>query len=205
MTPDFTKSAEGLVPVIIQDNTTSKVLMLGYMNSDAFEKTNKEQRVTFYSRSKKRLWTKGEESGHFLDVVNIALDCDSDALLIHVNPHGAVCHTGSDTCFNERNESANFLTHLETLIQNRKKHPDPNSYTSRLFASGINKVAQKVGEEAVEVVIEAKDNDPLLFKNEAADLLYHYLVLLVAKDIKLADVLDVLKERNTSKSGGAKG
>jgi phosphoribosyl-ATP pyrophosphohydrolase/phosphoribosyl-AMP cyclohydrolase len=196
---DFTKSPEGLIPVIIQDSSTAMVLMLGYMNAEALEKTQSEKRVTFYSRSKKRLWTKGEESGNFLDVVDIKSDCDNDTLLIHVKPVGPVCHTGTDTCFQEKNSSADFLRQLEQIILDRKKNPSDKSYTSSLFAKGINKVAQKVGEEAVELVIEAKDNDADLFKNEAADLMYHYLILLAAKGFSLDEIVDVLKERHLKK------
>ena len=196
MKPDFTKSANGLIPVIIQDNITNVVLMLGYMNQDAFDKTQRENRVTFFSRSKNRLWTKGEESGNFLNVDDLLIDCDNDTILIKVSPSGPTCHTGSDTCFNEKNVSANFLTELESIIRDRKNNPTDNSYTSSLFAKGINKIAQKVGEEAVEVVIEAKDNNDELFKGEAADLLFHYLILLQAKNCTLKDVIDILKTRN---------
>jgi phosphoribosyl-ATP pyrophosphohydrolase/phosphoribosyl-AMP cyclohydrolase len=196
MNPDFLKSPDGLIPAIIQDNITSIVLMLGYMNQEAFLKTQTEGRVTFFSRSKNRLWTKGEESGHFLNVVDIKLDCDKDTLLIKASPVGPTCHTGSDTCFNEKNTSSNFLTELETIIRDRKNNPTDKSYTSSLFAKGINKIAQKVGEEAVEVVIEAKDSNDDLFKGEAADLLYHYLILLQAKGFTLADIITVLKSRH---------
>lgn len=192
---DFKKGA-GLVPVIIQDAATNKVLMLGYMNEAALKKTQKEQRVTFYSRSKQRLWTKGETSGNFLNVVSIAEDCDEDTLLIKVNPVGPVCHTGADTCFKETNQSDNFLLHLEQVIQDRRDNPSEKSYTTSLFKKGINKVAQKVGEEAVELVIEAKDDNKDLFMGEAADLMYHYLVLLAAKDFELKEVIDVLKQRH---------
>lgn len=166
------------------------------MNADALAKTQNEKLVTFYSRSKKRLWTKGEESKNFLHVTDILVDCDNDTILIKAIPAGPVCHTGNDTCFNEENVNADFLYELESIIENRKQNPDSESYTSSLFAKGINKIAQKVGEEAVEVVIEAKDDNIDLFKNEAADLLYHYLILLSAKNVKLNDVLDVLKQRN---------
>ena len=192
---DFKKGA-GLVPVIIQDAATNKVLMLGYMNEAAWKKTKQEQRVTFYSRSKQRLWTKGETSGNFLNVVSIAEDCDEDTLLIKVNPVGPVCHTGADTCFKETNQSDNFLLHLEQVIQDRRDNPSEKSYTTSLFKKGINKVAQKVGEEAVELVIEAKDDNKDLFMGEAADLMYHYLVLLAAKDFELKEVIDVLKQRH---------
>lgn len=193
---DFTKSPDGLIPVVIQDANTNIVLMLGYMNEEAFEKTQKEKRVTFYSRSKKRLWTKGEESGNFLDVVDVKLDCDSDTLLIKAKPHGPVCHKGTDTCFDEMNISNDFLKQLEVVIEQRKNNPTDGSYTSSLFAKGMNKIAQKVGEEATELVIESKDDNAELFKGEAADLLFHYLILLSAKGFKLEDVIQVLKERH---------
>ena len=193
---DFKKN-NGLIPVIIQDNSTNKVLMLGYMNGEAVEKTVAEKRVTFYSRSKQRLWTKGETSGNFLELVSIAKDCDNDTLLVKVNPIGPVCHTGADTCFEEINKSDNFLLHLQSVIQDRRDNPSEKSYTTSLFKKGINKVAQKVGEEAVELVIEAKDNDKDLFMGEAADLMYHYLVLLAAKNYTLEEVIEVLKERHS--------
>jgi len=196
MNIDFKKSADGLVPVIIQDSKTAVVLMLGYMNEEAFEKTKKENRVTFYSRSKKRLWTKGEESGHFLTVNNIKADCDNDTILIKATPHGPTCHTGADTCFNEKNVSADFLHYLERIIQDRKNNPTDKSYTASLFEKGINKIAQKVGEEAVELVIEAKDANAELFKNEAADLMFHYLILLAEKGFSLEDIIDVLRKRH---------
>lgn len=193
---DFDKVG-GLIPAIIQDATTNKVLMLGYMNQEALEKTEKEKVVTFFSRTKQRLWTKGETSGNFLEVKEIMIDCDGDTLLIKVNPVGAVCHTGSDTCFNESNKGkAAFLHHLQSVIHQRKENPSQDSYTSKLFAKGINKIAQKVGEEAVELVIEAKDDNAHLFKNEAADLLFHYLILLEEKNINLDEIIDVLKERH---------
>ena len=195
MKPDFTKSADGLIPVIIQDSVTNVLLMLGYMNQEAFEKTQHEKRVTFFSRSKKRLWTKGEESGNFLNVNALLIDCDNDTILIKATPAGPTCHTGADTCFNEKNVSANFLTELEMIIRDRKNNPTDKSYTASLFAKGINKIAQKVGEEAVELVIEAKDNNDHLFKGEAADLLFHYLILLQAKNFTLNDIIQVLKSR----------
>ncbi|HEY0031567.1 MAG TPA: bifunctional phosphoribosyl-AMP cyclohydrolase/phosphoribosyl-ATP diphosphatase HisIE [Bacteroidia bacterium] len=195
MKPDFTKSVDGLIPVIVQDDNTQKILMLAYMNEEAFEKTKKEGKATFYSRSRSRLWTKGEESGNFLNVVEMRLDCDDDTLLIKARPQGPVCHTGADTCFNESNRPG-FLTELECIIAQRKSRPAEESYVSSLFASGINKIAQKVGEEAIELVIEAKDNDPELFKNEAADLLFHYLILLNAKGFSLGSITAVLEERN---------
>lgn len=196
MKPDFNKASGKLIPAIIQDNITSKVLMLGYMNEEAFEKTKQEKRVTFFSRSKNRLWTKGEESKNYLTVNSILLDCDVDTLLIKVTPQGPVCHTGEDTCFKEKNNSDNFLNVLEKIIENRKKDTDKNSYVSELFKKGINKIAQKVGEESVELIIEAKDNNKELFLNEAADLLFHYLILLNAKDVCLMDVIKVLENRN---------
>lgn len=192
---NFTKG-DGLVPAIVQDAKTDVVLMLAYMDRAALEKTLAEQKVTFYSRSKKRLWTKGETSGNFLNLVDIQLDCDQDTLLVKVNPVGPACHTGSDTCFDEVNQSSNFLHHLERVIQDRKQNPDEKSYTSKLFQRGINKVAQKVGEEAVELVIEAKDDNEALFLNEAADLMYHYLVLLTAKGYQLNDVIRILEGRH---------
>lgn len=195
MNLDF-KKTKGLIPTIIQDATTSQVLMLGYMNEAALAQTQAEGKVTFFSRTKNRLWTKGETSGNFLHVVSIKADCDRDTLLIKVNPVGEVCHTGSDTCFDENNESGHFLHHLERVIQDRKTNPSEKSYTTSLFKKGINKVAQKVGEEAVELVIEAKDDNKDLFLGEAADLMYHYLVLLAAKDIELEEVLEVLRKRH---------
>lgn len=194
---DFAK-ADGLVPCIVQDARTRVVLVLGFMSPEALQKTVKENRVTFYSRTKKRLWTKGETSGNFLNVVSIRFDCDKDTLLIMANPVGPVCHKGWDTCFDEVNE-ANGLGFLEQIITDRKKNPKEGSYTTQLFQSGINKVAQKVGEEAVELVIEAKDNNKELFLNEAADLMYHYLVLLTAKGYSLNEVIDILKKRHKPK------
>jgi len=193
---DFAKYTDGLVPAIIQDEITGKVLMLGFMNDEALSKTQELKKVTFYSRSKNRLWTKGEESGNFLILKSITADCDNDTLLIKVNPVGPVCHTGADTCFNEKNEANDFLFKLEKIIADRKNNPTETSYTSSLFKKGINKIAQKVGEEAVEIVIEAKDNNDELFKGEAADLLFHYLILLQAKGFSLQDVIAVLKQRN---------
>jgi len=186
----------GLVPAVIQDAKTNNVLMLGFMNEAAFEKTQQEGKVTFFSRTKNRLWTKGETSGNFLEVVAIQLDCDADTLLIKVNPTGAVCHTGSDTCFKETNEDDAFLYELERVILDRKNNPNEKSYTADLLKRGINKVAQKVGEEAVELVIEAKDDNKDLFLNEAADLLYHLEVLLAAKDVRLQEVVEILRERH---------
>ncbi|MDE3124438.1 MAG: bifunctional phosphoribosyl-AMP cyclohydrolase/phosphoribosyl-ATP diphosphatase HisIE [Bacteroidota bacterium] len=193
---NFNKYSDGLVPAVIQDYNTLKVLMLGFMNEAAYLQTEQTGRVTFYSRSKQRLWTKGEESGHFLDVKSIDSDCDNDTLLIKVIPHGPVCHTGADTCWSEKNHSNNFLLYLEEVIRLRSKASPEQSYVARLMQKGINKVAQKVGEEAVEVVIEAKDNNETLFLNESADLLFHYLVLLAAKNYSLNDVIKVLQERH---------
>jgi len=199
MTIDFEKYTDGLVPAVIQDNTTRRVLMLGFMNAAALEKTRELQKVTFFSRSKKRLWTKGEESGNFLLLKDIQVDCDNDTLLIKVDPVGPVCHTGADTCWNEQNTNDVFLFQLEAIIRERKNNPSEKSYTSSLFEKGINKIAQKVGEEAVELVIEAKDNNEDLFKNEAADLLYHYLILLQAKGHTLSEIQDVLISRHQKK------
>lgn len=196
MRPDFKKYSDGLVPAVIQDNSTGKVLMLGFMNEEALNKTIAENRVTFFSRSKNRLWTKGEESGNFLLVKNILSDCDNDTLLIKADPVGPVCHTGADTCWNEKNEG-DFLQHLENIIETRKTGDDEGSYVKKMFGKGLNKIAQKVGEEAVELVIEAKDDNRELFMGEAADLLFHYLLLLNAKGYNLQDVISVLKERHS--------
>lgn len=194
---DFNKNNDGLVPAIIQDATTKNVLMLGYMNAEAYEKTLATKKVTFYSRSKQRLWTKGEESGNYLNLVSIKNDCDNDTLLLKVTPIGPTCHTGSDTCWDEsNNDDLAFVSALEETIEQRIKNADSEkSYIASLFAKGINKVAQKVGEEAVEVVIEAKDDNDTLFLEESADLLFHYLMLLQAKKFKLKDVVKVLKAR----------
>jgi phosphoribosyl-AMP cyclohydrolase / phosphoribosyl-ATP pyrophosphohydrolase len=193
-TIDFSK-LDGLVPCVVQDSVTQRVLMVGFMNEEAYNKTVAEKRVTFYSRTKQRLWTKGETSGNFLELVDVLIDCDQDTILLKAKPHGPTCHTGADTCFNESN-SGWSLEALEALIQDRKLNPKPGSYTNTLFEKGINKVAQKVGEEAVELIIESKDNNRQLFLGEAADLMYHYLVLLTAKGYSLAEVLDVLAERH---------
>jgi phosphoribosyl-ATP pyrophosphohydrolase/phosphoribosyl-AMP cyclohydrolase len=194
---DFSKSAHGLIPAIIQDSETKSVLMLGYMNAESYQKTLDTQKVTFYSRSKQRLWTKGEESGNFLNLVDIKNDCDNDTLLIQVKPEGPTCHTGSDTCWQEaNNQEYGFLSKLENTIKTRRENADSEkSYVASLFEKGINKIAQKVGEEAVEVVIEAKDNNDHLFLDESADLLFHYLILLQAKGFELNDVVQVLKGR----------
>lgn len=197
---DFNKYTDGLVPAIIQDDITGKVLMLGFMNEAALAKTQELKQVTFFSRSKNRLWTKGEESGNFLLLKDIKVDCDNDTLLIKVNPVGPVCHTGADTCWDERNTNDNFLIELEQIIKDRKNNPSEKSYTSSLFEKGINKIAQKVGEEAVELVIEAKDDNAGLFKNEAADLLFHYLILLQAKGHSLSEIQEVLIERHREKA-----
>lgn len=191
---DFNKY-EGLIPAVIQDANTLQVLMLGYMNKEALEKTQKEGRVTFYSRSKKRLWTKGETSGNYLWVVQMYEDCDQDTLLITCNPAGPTCHRGTTACF-DNDRSKGFLYQLEQVIANRINNDKQNSYTNTLYHKGINKVAQKVGEEAVEVIIEAKDNNAELFKNEAADLLYHFLILLKAKNFQLEDIEEILLDRH---------
>lgn len=193
---EFKKYSDGLAPAIVQDFKTHKVLMLGFMNEEALQKTMAEGKVTFYSRSKKRLWTKGEESGNHLLVKEILSDCDNDTVLIKAQPLGPTCHTGADTCWSERNHHDDFLYYLEDIIELRKKSTDEKSYVKQLFEKGINKIAQKVGEEAVEVVIEAKDNDDERFVNEAADLLFHYLVLLNAKGHNLRDIAGVLQARH---------
>lgn len=197
MTIDFNKNQDGLVPAIIQDATTNNVLMLGYMNQEAFDKTEATKKVTFYSRSKQRLWTKGEESGNFLNLVSIKNDCDKDTLLIRVNPVGPTCHTGTDTCWHEENTSNfGFLSQLENTIEQRRKSADDStSYVASLFKKGINKIAQKVGEEAVETVIEAMDSNDELFLYESADLLFHYLMLLQAKGLSLKDIEAELMKR----------
>ncbi len=197
MNIDFAKYSDGLVPAIVQDNETNKVLMLGFMNEEALSKTKEIGKVTFYSRTKKRLWTKGEESGNFLLLKNLLIDCDNDSILIKAHPVGPVCHTGADTCWNETNTNDNFLMHLENVIEQRKQVSPDKSYVSSLFKKGINKIAQKVGEEAVEVVIEAKDNNEELFLNESADLLFHYLILLNAKGYKLQNIIDILQKRHS--------
>lgn len=197
MNIDFSKNTDGLIPAIVQDSETKTVLMLGYMNSESFQKTIETQKVTFFSRSKQRLWTKGEESGNFLNLVNIKNDCDGDTLLIQAKPVGPTCHTGADTCWQEENkESYGFISNLENTIKVRRENADSEkSYVASLFEKGINKIAQKVGEEAVEVVIEAKDDNDDLFLSESADLLFHYLILLQAKGFQLEDVVNVLKKR----------
>ena len=187
----------GLIPAIVQDSQTGKVLMLGYMNQEALEKTRQIGRVTFFSRSKQRLWTKGEESGNFLELVSISKDCDQDALLVKAIPHGPTCHKGTDTCWGEENTgNFGFLSALEDVIRDRRENAPENSYVASLFSRGINKMAQKVGEEAVELVIESKDDSEELFLNESADLLFHYLILLQAKEYTLNDVVEILKQRH---------
>ncbi len=188
-------SDNGLLPAIVQDETTGKVLMLAYMNKAAVKETLKSSRVTFYSRSKQRLWAKGEESGHTLQLIEMYMDCDCDSLLVKAKPNGPTCHSGADTCWDEKNQGT-FISDLEAIIEDRKNNPSENYYTSNLFKKGINKIAQKVGEEAIETIIEAKDNNNKLFLNEAADLFFHYLILLQAKGFKLNDVEEILKSRN---------
>ncbi|WP_291104211.1 MULTISPECIES: bifunctional phosphoribosyl-AMP cyclohydrolase/phosphoribosyl-ATP diphosphatase HisIE [unclassified Flavobacterium] len=197
MNIDFSKNTDGLIPAIIQDSETKTVLMLGYMNAEAYQKTLDTQKVTFYSRTKQRLWTKGEESGNFLNLISIQNDCDNDTLLIQAKPEGPTCHKGTDTCWDGQNKpNYGFITSLEGTIKLRRENADSEkSYVASLFEKGINKIAQKVGEEAVEVVIEAKDDNDDLFLSESADLLFHYLILLQAKGFQLNDVVDVLKSR----------
>jgi phosphoribosyl-AMP cyclohydrolase / phosphoribosyl-ATP pyrophosphohydrolase len=191
-----TEKVNGMVPVIVQDANTLQVLMMGYMNQEALEKTLAIGKVTFFSRTKNRLWTKGEESGNFLELVDLKMDCDKDTLLAAVNPIGPTCHKGTFTCWNEtKATSFGFVSHLETTIAERKNNPTEESYVASLFAKGINKIAQKVGEEAVEVVIEAKDNNDELFLGESADLFFHYLILLQAKGFSFENVLETLKKR----------
>ncbi|NQZ43486.1 MAG: bifunctional phosphoribosyl-AMP cyclohydrolase/phosphoribosyl-ATP diphosphatase HisIE [Flavobacteriaceae bacterium] len=198
MTIDFDKNGNGLVATIVQDATTKNVLMLGYMDEAAYAKTMETKQVTFFSRSKQRLWTKGETSGNFLELVDIKVDCDQDAVLVLAHPKGPTCHLGTGTCWGEPNEASyGFLTELESVIASRKANSeDEKSYVASLFRKGINKIAQKVGEEAVETVIEAKDDNEDLFLNESADLLFHYLILLQAKGYRLDTVVDVLKSRH---------
>ncbi|MBC7605847.1 MAG: bifunctional phosphoribosyl-AMP cyclohydrolase/phosphoribosyl-ATP diphosphatase HisIE [Burkholderiales bacterium] len=194
---NFDKNKDGLLPAIIQDSETKTVLMLGYMNEEAYDRTIQTNRITFFSRSKKRLWTKGEESGHFLELVSIGLDCDQDTFLIQAIPSGPVCHTGADTCWQQVNHlDYGFLLKLEETIKSRRDSNDSKSYVASLFKKGINKIAQKVGEEAIEMVIEAKDSNGLLFLNESADLLFHYLILLQAKNYSLTEVVAILESRN---------
>ena len=197
MNLDFNKNKDGLVPAIIQDDLTSKVLMLGYLNKESLSLTLNTGVVHFYSRTKQRIWKKGEESGNELKVILIKEDCDNDTVLIKVNPVGPVCHKGDDTCFKEINESTDFIEKLESVIEDRKQNPTDSSYVSSLFKKGTNKIAQKVGEEAIELVIESKDNNDDLFLNESADLLFHYLILLQEKGFKINDVVNVLKSRSS--------
>jgi phosphoribosyl-AMP cyclohydrolase / phosphoribosyl-ATP pyrophosphohydrolase len=206
---DFSKYTDGLVPAVVQHWQDGRVLMVGFMNEEAIVATRQSGHVTFFSRSKQRLWVKGETSGHYLELKEIIADCDRDTLLVKANPFGPTCHTGADTCFGEKKpdaandaeskvsiEKLSFLAHLESVIAGRKANPDEKSYTSSLFAKGINKVAQKVGEEAVELVIEAKDENDDLFLGEAADLLFHYMILLQAKGFTLGNVIDILEKRH---------
>lgn len=197
MNIDFSKNTDGLIPAIIQDSETKTVLMLGFMNAEAYQKTVDTKKVTFYSRTKQRLWTKGEESGNFLNLIDIKNDCDNDTLLIQVKPEGPTCHKGTDTCWADENKADyGFISNLEDTIEIRRENADSEkSYVASLFKLGINKIAQKVGEEAIEVVIEAKDDNDDLFLSESADLLFHYLILLQAKGFKLNDVVKVLKSR----------
>lgn len=196
MNLDFEKYADGLVPAIVQDAVSGDVLMLGFMNAEAIDITQQTGRVTFYSRSRQQLWTKGETSGNFLEVVSIRQDCDNDTLLIEARPNGPVCHTGSATCFGDPDSRGlQFITELESVISSRRENPTEDSYVSKLFSRGLNKIAQKVGEEAVETVIASKDDDISAFKNEAADLLFHFLILLRQKGLALGDIAEVLQER----------
>lgn len=194
---DFSKNKNGLIPAIIQDSLTKNILMLGYMNKTALDITKKSKKVTFYSRTKNRIWTKGEESGNFLNLISIIEDCDKDTLLIRAEPMGPTCHQGTETCWGEKNTvSYGFLSNLESIISERKNQNPDKSYTASLFKSGINKISQKLGEEATETIIEAKDENDDLFLNESADLLFHFLVLLQYKGYKLNDVANILKKRN---------
>lgn len=194
---NFEKYADGLIPTIVQDAGSARVLMVGFMDADAVEETERSRRVTFFSRSKQRLWTKGETSGNYLEYISMLVDCDADSILIKARPHGPVCHKGLDTCFGETDHASNFtfLHELESVIAHRRSNPTPDSYVSSLFAKGLNAVAQKVGEEAVETIIAAKDDDSTAFENEAADLLFHYLILLNAKGSSLKNAIGILKDR----------
>ena len=194
---DFKKHPDGLVPAIVQDDVTLKVLMMGYMNEESLQQTLRSGFVTFYSRSRQRLWTKGEDSGNLLDLKSLSVDCDGDTILVKVQSRGPVCHTGADTCWNEVNHSGDFLTYLEEIIELRKRSDDEQSYVRSLFGKGQAKIAQKVGEEAVELVIESMRHEPDLFVNEAADLLFHYLILLNSKGYKLQDIREILKQRHS--------
>lgn len=195
MNIDFSKYSDGLVPAVVQDSATLKVLMVGFMNADALETTLASGRVTFFSRSRSRLWTKGETSSNFLEVVDLKADCDNDTVLVSATPAGPVCHTGDDTCFSEINRPSDFLSELEAVIRDRKANPSEGSYTASLFSKGIDKIAQKVGEEAVELIIEAKGDDDTRFKEEASDLLYHLLVLFAEKNIPLSEIVETLRKR----------
>lgn len=198
--PIFSKSADGLLPALIQDAKTRVVLMQGYMNQESYYRTLEENKVWFYSRSKKRLWKKGEESGNELIVEEILLDCDGDSILIKAHPKGPICHTGSDTCFNETNHAdLNWILELESVISERRDNPSEKSYVASLFEKGLNKIIQKVGEEAIEVVIEAKDANSDLFLNESADLIFHFLILLKAKGHKFEDVIEILRARHNKR------
>jgi phosphoribosyl-AMP cyclohydrolase / phosphoribosyl-ATP pyrophosphohydrolase len=199
MNLNWEKYSDGLVPAIVQDSTTGRVLMLGFMNAEALDSTRTTGRVTFYSRTRKQLWTKGESSGNFLELISMTADCDADTLLINAKPHGPVCHTGNDTCFSESNSPGDLIAELEAVIADRRSKPDAASHVSRLFEKGLNKIAQKVGEEAVEVAIAAKDEDLSAFKSEAADLLFHFLILLQAKGTNFQDILDVLQTRRNER------
>ncbi len=196
---DFSKSSSATIPAIVQDSATNVILMLGFMNLEALQETVRSGLVTFFSRSKQRLWVKGETSKNYLHLIDIKTDCDFDTLLIKAKPDGNVCHTGAETCFNEENTSDDFLRTLEKIIIGRKKHPVSGSYTSTLFKNGLNAIAQKVGEEAIELIIESKDDNKKLFVNEAADLLFHFMILLQAKNLSLDAVVDVLKSRHQAK------
>lgn len=199
--PNFSKSADGLLPALIQDAKTRVILMQGYMNEESYQQTLNEGKVWFYSRSKQRLWKKGEESGNELIVAQVLFDCDADSILIKAHPKGPVCHTGSDTCFNETNRSdLNWIAELESVIAERKEKPVEESYVASLFDNGLNKIIQKVGEEAVEVVIEAKDADSDLFLNESADLIFHFLILLNAKGHKFEEVVEILRARHNKRA-----
>lgn len=199
MNLEFEKNSDGLIPAIVQNAETGAVLMLGYMNIEAYEATKHLNKVTFFSRSRQRIWTKGETSGNFLELVSMTADCDNDTLLIQANPSGPTCHTGADTCFGGEQANSHFLFQLERIIRERKDNPVPTSYISRLFTAGLNRTAQKVGEEAVETIIAAKDDNVKVFNNEAADLLFHYLILLQNKGQSLEDILCILKERHLAK------
>ncbi len=201
MNLNFSKTTDGLIPAIIQDAKTKNVLMLGYMNKASLDKTQQTGKVTFFSRSKNCLWTKGEKSGNFLKLISLHEDCDNDTLLIRVNPIGPTCHKGTDSCWGEQNETSyGFISKLESIIQKRKEVNPTESYVASLFRSGINKIAQKLGEETIETIIEAKDYNDKLFLNESADLLFHYLILIQAKGFRLDDIISALEARNNVNS-----